>query len=827
MNSDTDEDNALPLPPPPSPPPPGRPTATVKEIMSKVVSKQSADKYSGQNSIFAMYLYDSAELRDLLLEPSFVRGLDALATNSQKKKYAKQCCLDMSPGDDNCPLILLNLTFIHFSTFVTLRKARKGKHRGKAMSLGNASYEQAQSALKHLFRMSKYSMDPDFFTELKQFTKGIRRHVADKKVLEGDVSIIGKKKMGFDVYKKICELFLKEEGEEFIFARAFLCLEWNLMARSENVVNAHIFHIEWNADCLVFRFVKSKGDQTGRNSDQEWHVYANPHNPEICPVLALACYIFSNPGIFQEGEEEVVKGGGSGSGSGSQRRQKGRLFPGGNQYDRFMDCLHRIVVKYPEAFFALGISPGDLGSHSARKGASSHACSGTTVSPPMVSICLRAMWSMGHVKERYLQYEKAGDQYLGRVVSGLDVNSVKFAVSPPYFEFDETTDKADGGIEAPDDGTWKKIHTLLRDYMVRGEFVSASVHRIFYFCFASLCFHADFLKRVLHDRNKLRASHFFTHIPINIQAAATVKYPWTLTAATPTLTGLPPHITILANFERMIAEMETTKNSILAGVEAELDRRRIGSQSHFDKQEILDAMLTMHTEVLKKVDLCVRSSTTALQQIEIAPFDGPTGDVPSFFVNDAADESVGGQPLNIVENVSRRKFQYFYSAGGSIRRLPQNFVFPHMGLCALIVNWFCGNPRENTMPLKFIVAADLKGRKMKCEYRKMKVMMGAVIAGAKELGVWDEGYHGAWDVPRAMRLYNEVKDMFDYPSLTSTHRSVQISWRTVYNLYIDSRGGHGGRQGCGRGRGRGRGRRDEIVAVNDESDDWMNEIEAE
>ena len=223
--------------------------------------------------------------------------------------------------------------------------------------------------------------------------------------------------------------------------------------------------------------------------------------------------------------------------------------------------------------------------------------------------------------------------------------------------------------------------------------------------------------------------------------------------------------------------METTKNAILAGVEAELDRRRIGSQSHFDKQEILDAMMTMHTEVLKKVDLCVRSSTTALQQIEIAPFDAPTGDVPSFFVNDT-DESVG-QPLNIVENVSRRKFHYFYSAGGSIRRLPHNFVFPHMGLCALIVNWFCGNPRENTMPLKFIVAADLKGRGMKCEYRKMKVMMGAVIAGAQELGVWDAGYCGAWDVPRAMRLYGQVQHLFHYPSLASTRRSDQISWRTV------------------------------------------------
>ncbi len=52
--------------------------------------------------------------------------------------------------------------------------------------------------------MSIYTMNPDFFTKLKQFTKGIRRVVTDKKVLEGDMSIIGKKKMGFDVYKKIC-----------------------------------------------------------------------------------------------------------------------------------------------------------------------------------------------------------------------------------------------------------------------------------------------------------------------------------------------------------------------------------------------------------------------------------------------------------------------------------------------------------------------------------------------------------------------------------------------------------------------------------------------
>jgi len=69
---------------------------------------------------------------------------------------------------------------------------------------------------------------------------------------------------------------LKENGEEFLFARCFLVLEWNLMSRSDNIVQAHLFHITWEDDCKAFRFAKSKTDQMGRNSDQVWHVYATP-----------------------------------------------------------------------------------------------------------------------------------------------------------------------------------------------------------------------------------------------------------------------------------------------------------------------------------------------------------------------------------------------------------------------------------------------------------------------------------------------------------------------------------------------------------------------
>ena len=100
--------------------------------------------------------------------------------------------------------------------------------------------------------------------------------------------------------------------------------------------------------------------QMGKNSDQVWHVYATPEKPAMCPVLSLATYVFANPGLtnvenFSETDED-----------GKPSR---RLFPGGDQYGRFMDCLCQIIENNKDVFLPLGVCPGDLGSHSARKGA--------------------------------------------------------------------------------------------------------------------------------------------------------------------------------------------------------------------------------------------------------------------------------------------------------------------------------------------------------------------------------------------------------------------------------------------------------------------------
>lgn len=175
----------------------------VKEIMSKVVSAQSAKNYSYQNTAFSLYCYESDELRSLLLESWFVERLSQFSKASDKKNYVKECLLACSPEDNNCPFILSNLTFAHFSNFLSTKTRRKGKKKGQQNSLGNASYDQAKSALVHLFRMSRYDMPVDLAAKLKMFMKGMKRHVAAKSFENGDSGIIGKKKMDFKVYEKI------------------------------------------------------------------------------------------------------------------------------------------------------------------------------------------------------------------------------------------------------------------------------------------------------------------------------------------------------------------------------------------------------------------------------------------------------------------------------------------------------------------------------------------------------------------------------------------------------------------------------------------------
>ena len=77
-----------------------------------------------------------------------------------------------------------------------------------------------------------------------------------------------------------------------IFAWVFLVLCWNLMARCVSVAGIMFTHISWANDALTVVFPTHKGDQEGNHASPK-HVFANRQCPEICPILALAVFIFT------------------------------------------------------------------------------------------------------------------------------------------------------------------------------------------------------------------------------------------------------------------------------------------------------------------------------------------------------------------------------------------------------------------------------------------------------------------------------------------------------------------------------------------------------
>ena len=70
-------------------------------------------------------------------------------------------------------------------------------------------------------------------------------------------------------------------------------------------------------------FSHTKGDQEGINRNEPWHIYSNPMCPEICPILALAKYVFTQPSLLAG---------------------DCRLFPGDSQYNYYM-CIFCDVLK--------------------------------------------------------------------------------------------------------------------------------------------------------------------------------------------------------------------------------------------------------------------------------------------------------------------------------------------------------------------------------------------------------------------------------------------------------------------------------------------------
>ena len=72
--------------------------------------------------------------------------------------------------------------------------------------------------------------------------------------------------------------------------------------------------------------------------------------------------------------------------------------------------------------------------HGWLKGAATYATSGTTCPPPIPSVARRGEWSLGKVLDVYWHCAEPGDNFLGRVLAGLNALKSTFYILPPHFK---------------------------------------------------------------------------------------------------------------------------------------------------------------------------------------------------------------------------------------------------------------------------------------------------------------------------------------------------------------------------------------------------------
>jgi hypothetical protein len=164
-----------------------------------------------------------------------------------------------------------------------------------------------------------------------------------------------------------------------IFAHTFIVLAWNLMARSISISTLMYQHLSWVDDSMVIKMPKHKGDQEGKHAFPR-HVFANPLNPFICPILSLAMYVFTR-GVRVEDSKPVIFGTGADK--------------------RFGKWLFQFLNRNEDDIKLLGLNIMELGTHSFRKGVATF-CATNPGGPTSISIFQRAGWSLGNVPNRYI-----------------------------------------------------------------------------------------------------------------------------------------------------------------------------------------------------------------------------------------------------------------------------------------------------------------------------------------------------------------------------------------------------------------------------------------
>jgi hypothetical protein len=408
------------------------------------------------------------------------------------------------------------------------------------------------------------------------------------------------------------------------------------------------------------------------------HVYANPIQPAICSVLALAVYIFCKP--FRNPTDRAL------------------LFDGTRCEKLFSDSLATVINGLSEGDkILLGAKPEDIGTHSNRKGASTYALS-VIGGPSPVTVFIRAGWSIGDVKDRYIHSGDGNDQLAGRVLAGLPITDSCFGILPPHFKSMDL------------EFSWNELLPGYENY-------PESFKTCLPFLLASIVYHEEWLRAHLHASHPLFLQRIFSGGYMSRLKNLVVTGCGMDQDSGIIATGIPHHILLAERIRSVEEVMEVVVKRKLDDMsgqfEVQLEQLPTKLSSKLREDFTIEGAVPLTRHDMEEMIQSLRRDVIAIN---------------SFHVE---------QQQSIIAVQTNEPDFLTFTWNGRLHPVPEGFRFPiTVDVKTLWELWWYGDKPKRIRPYRHIKSFDLVGNKDVSAFCKAKKVINSIEAIGRRKGVF-------------------------------------------------------------------------------------------
>ena len=465
----------------------------------------------------------------------------------------------------------LNVSFV--KKFLSSTKYKKNKK-----LKGYTNIRKYHNAIVWGATVLKTPLPAMYYDEIVPFLAAYKKeHASNKK--KGNVDEQEADPISMSLFQKICHWAL-ETGNVFLWV--WVLLQWHAIGRSITIDPTSFHHFTLGLDNIVLKYEDSKADKEGKRCSEK-HMYDNPYKPEISLNLALAVYFCLNVEKLSKHEMLFLE----------------KNAKSGSAANRFQRQLLSLLERYSEQVRNY-IRMNHASGHGLRKGASSHAVTGTTVMPPIIAVALRGEWSIGAVLQCYWQFGIPGDQLVGRLVACLDPDTEAFATLPPHWSIADFATNAD-----VQEAMEMMYGPLLRAYKNGANDPTGLLHRLL----PAIIFQSDWMM----EQIATNSSHPFAAIPVLQHPALLVRLKKLVTIdPTPgvmdTATGVPPTVKhakklhdILKTCKETLEELKNMAATLTKAVSDAIDKKS-AEAGHVTGERLKEMLSNFESKVIKNID---------------------------------------------------------------------------------------------------------------------------------------------------------------------------------------------------------------------------------